>query len=139
MDKFNSDNHTFGRDPFKVPEGYFDNFASRMMERIPQEQPSVELPRRVSWWRSEKFAKVKPYLYLAATFCGLYFGMWVYNYQKNLYAEYNKVAAVEHVNDSERTIGSADTQDDYDDYVNDACDYMMTDSHDIIACLVENE
>lgn len=139
MDKFNLDKHTTGRDPFKVPEGYFDNFASRLMERIPQEQSSVETVRKVSWWQSETFAKVKPYLYLAATFCGLYFGMWVYNYQKNLYVERNKVAVVEHVNDGERTAVNADAEDDFDDYVNEACDYMMTDSHDIIACLTENE
>ncbi len=50
---------TFGRKaPFKVPEGYFDNFASSLMERLPEQgkQPQVQSPflRPPVWVRWRK-------------------------------------------------------------------------------------
>ena len=46
---------TFGRKaPFKVPEGYFDDLASRLMERLPEQgkaQPVVVCHMRPSAWR----------------------------------------------------------------------------------------
>lgn len=46
---------TFGRKaPFKVPEGYFDDFASRLMDRLPGQgkpQPAVVCHMRPSAWR----------------------------------------------------------------------------------------
>lgn len=46
---------TFGRKaPFKVPEGYFDDFAARMMERLPDQgdvRPAVFRELRPSLWQ----------------------------------------------------------------------------------------
>lgn len=57
----------FGREnPYNVPEGYFDNFTGKMMDRLP-ERTFDDLPaRRVTLWD-----KVKPIVYLAAMFAGI--------------------------------------------------------------------
>lgn len=53
-----------------VPEGYFDSFAARMMEQIPAEEPRVvEMPRR-GFWKT-----VRPYVYMAAMFAGIWLMM----------------------------------------------------------------
>jgi len=50
--------------PFRTPEGYFDNLTSEIMNKLPEKDYS-ELDRPVSLWE-----KVKPLLYLAAFFVG---------------------------------------------------------------------
>lgn len=52
------------RNPFRVPEGYFENFTETMMNRLP-EKP-VEVPKMIS-----VYDRVKPWLYMAAAFAGL--------------------------------------------------------------------
>ncbi|MDE7025042.1 MAG: hypothetical protein K2O88_04080 [Paramuribaculum sp.] len=58
-----------------VPDGYFEDFAIRMEQMLPEQeferQPNV-LPR--SWWQ-----KVRPYAYLAAMFMGVWCMMKVFN------------------------------------------------------------
>jgi hypothetical protein len=51
-------------DPFKVPEGYFEDFVVNMMTQLP-ELP-IEKPRITNLWE-----KVKPYIYMAALFAGI--------------------------------------------------------------------
>ncbi len=52
-----------------VPEGYFDDFARRMEQSLPEmeweTQPAGVMPR--TWWQ-----KVRPYVYLAAMFAGVW-------------------------------------------------------------------
>lgn len=55
--------------PFKVPEGYFEDFASNLMAQLPtKEEMTVEAelaePRITPWQR------IKPWIYLAAMFIG---------------------------------------------------------------------
>lgn len=53
-----------------VPEGYFESFADKMMAQIPQEEHKVvEMPRR-SFWQT-----VRPYVYMAAMFAGIWLMM----------------------------------------------------------------
>ncbi len=53
-----------------VPEGYFESFADKMMAQIPQEEPKVvEMPRRTLW------QTVRPYVYMAAMFAGIWLMM----------------------------------------------------------------
>ncbi len=52
--------------PFKVPEGYFDQFADDLMKRLPERTFETEAPRKVTLWD-----KVKPVVYLAAMFAGI--------------------------------------------------------------------
>lgn len=49
-----------------VPEGYFDDFARRMMERIPETVPVPEKVKLTTW------QKIRPYVYMAAMFAGVY-------------------------------------------------------------------
>jgi hypothetical protein len=51
-------------DPFKVPEGYFEEFTARVMEQLPE--LSVEKPKMTNLWE-----RVKPYIYMAALFAGI--------------------------------------------------------------------
>lgn len=52
------------QNPFSVPEGYFEGFADRIMEQLP-ERESREVPPITTWQR------IKPWIYMAAMFCGL--------------------------------------------------------------------
>lgn len=52
------------RNPFRVPDGYFENFTENMMSRLP-EKP-VKEPKVISI-----YDRVKPWLYMAAAFVGL--------------------------------------------------------------------
>ncbi|MGL5272430.1 MAG: hypothetical protein ACRC8J_02950 [Phocaeicola sp.] len=54
--------------PFTVPEGYFENFAKNMMDKLPEKE-IVEEPETTFWQRS------KPWLYMAAMFVGMMFSI----------------------------------------------------------------
>ena len=55
----------FGRKhPFTTPEGYFDDFTARIMDTLPEKETPAE-PHITMWQR------VKPWVYMAAMFCGL--------------------------------------------------------------------
>lgn len=50
--------------PFRTPEGYFENLTSEIMNSLPEKDYS-EIDQPVSLW-----VKVRPLLYLAAFFAG---------------------------------------------------------------------
>lgn len=50
--------------PFTVPEGYFERFTEQLMEQLP-EREAQPAPKLTLWTR------VKPWVYMAAMFCGL--------------------------------------------------------------------
>ncbi len=64
----------FGRTTgFEVPEGYFDKMRAEVMEKLPpMEMPEPMVNR--SFWQ-----KVKPYVYLAAMFAGIWMMMNMFN------------------------------------------------------------
>ena len=51
------------RQPFRVPEGYFEGFTDQLMSRIPEK--TVSEPETISI-----YTRIKPFLYLAAMFVG---------------------------------------------------------------------
>ncbi len=57
-----------GRNPFNVPEGYFEGLEDRIMEQLPELPPMEEESEEISL-----FDRIKPVLYLAAVFVGLGF------------------------------------------------------------------
>lgn len=57
-----------GRRPFSVPEGYFDNLTDGIMAALPQEDSVKQIPVAVTPWM-----RIKPYIYMAATFAGMFF------------------------------------------------------------------
>lgn len=51
--------------PFTVPEGYFENLTSEVMNKLPeQKKPDFQLKEPTRW------DKVKPWVYMAAMFAG---------------------------------------------------------------------
>lgn len=52
--------------PFKVPENYFAQFNKEIMDRLPEKE--FFAPKPVPLWD-----RVKPWVYLAAMFIGMYF------------------------------------------------------------------
>lgn len=115
-EKFGRENH------FRVPESYFDDFAKRMMKQIP-EDVKVDVPESK---RISLFTKVKPYLYLAAMFCGLLFGVNVVRYH---YLQ---------VSDNTENVPARIAQDSYSDqYIDDFCDFSGIGSEEIYAYITD--
>jgi hypothetical protein len=52
------------KDPFKIPENYFENFVADIMSKLP-DRP-VEQPKVISLWE-----RVQPWIYMAAMFAGI--------------------------------------------------------------------
>lgn len=154
----NLNNPAEGRGVFKVPQGYFDDLNKRIMQSVAEADKAVaaqadksaetgktaaleagrpaESKRSVKFWKTELYAKLKPYIYMAAMFGGLYFGVWVYKYQQRLLQE--KAVAAQTAKENS-TLDANATDEEIYDYVNDACDYMMADHHDIVACVTGAE
>jgi hypothetical protein len=53
------------KNPFTVPEGYFEGLTEQIMSRLPERVSESEQP--ASAWE-----RMKPWLYMAAMFAGLY-------------------------------------------------------------------
>ena len=96
------------RNPFKVPEGYFDSFAENVMELLPEQQ------------KKAKRTLLRPWMYAAA--CLLVIVMSVAVYFSNITADTQDAAIM----------AASDT------YIDEAVDYAMIDNEDIYALLAEN-
>lgn len=62
-----------------VPDGYFEDFARRMMDRIPAEPATPAVTHRRSKWQI-----IRPYVYMAAMFAGVYLMMNIFSFTSNL-------------------------------------------------------
>lgn len=67
------------REPFKVPEGYFEQLNHSFMDQIPEERTAERPVVRITM-----FERVKPLLYLAACFGGLMLGLGYFIGQRNV-------------------------------------------------------
>lgn len=64
----------YGTDPgFRVPEGYFEKLHGEIMDKLPA-YPEVERKVELSLWQ-----RLKPYVYLAAMFVGIWLMMNVFH------------------------------------------------------------
>lgn len=61
------------RVPYTVPEGYFKSFKDRMVSSLP-EYPEKPRPKDISLWH-----RVRPYIYLAAMFAGIWCMMQIFH------------------------------------------------------------
>ena len=129
------------REPFKVTAGYFDSLPSQVMAAIDNQtarpEPEKRKAVRVPFYRTELYAKLKPYIYMAAMFGGIYFGIWVYKYQQKIVAEKAQTLAMH----KDTPLGDTRelTAEEMENYIDDACDYMMLDSNDIMAYVTDDE
>ena len=62
--KINSLEEIGNKNPFKTPEGYFENLTDRIMSQLPERVD--ESPKKISLW-----TRVQPWAYMAAMFCGI--------------------------------------------------------------------
>lgn len=66
-------NRAGSRNPFRVPEGYFDSFASQMTAKLPDRVPPVAVPPR-----RPRLRLLRPLLYAAACVCVAVFSLTAY-------------------------------------------------------------
>jgi hypothetical protein len=52
------------KNPFKVPEGYFESLSGHIVSQLPERMD--ESPRPITLWQ-----RVQPWMYMAAMFCGI--------------------------------------------------------------------
>ena len=105
--------------PFKVPDGYFENLASQIMEKLPERDVKVaQKQKKPSVWRIYRYVAV------AACLCAIMFSVLIYldKAQKGVSPE----------------LQSSVTYDSYYDVVDYVTDYGMMDNDDIYALLSEN-
>lgn len=100
---------TSGKNPFLVPEGYFDGLAARVMQQLP-EQPKRGMAVRL-----------RPWMYAAACAVAVLFTATLYFFTPD--AAQQQMA----------TVATPATMTD--SYIDDVADYIMTDNIDIYACL----
>mgnify|MGYP003296161878 CR=1 FL=1 len=53
------------KNPFQVPDHYFEEVVQEVMARLPEKAP-VQPLQEVSTWQ-----RIKPWVYMAAMFCGI--------------------------------------------------------------------
>lgn len=107
------------RNPFRVPEGYFDNLTAQVMQNLP-EQPK----------RRTKSVFMRPVFYAAASVCALLVAGAVWMWQANGETSTDTVQAQAVVQPQQQEVSG--------EYMDEAVDYMMLDNHEIYAYLAEN-
>ncbi|HCC52236.1 MAG TPA: hypothetical protein DEQ30_09410 [Porphyromonadaceae bacterium] len=101
------------RNPFRVPDGYFESFTENMMSRLPEK--TVEEPNVISI-----YDRVKPWLYMAAAFAGLVLLFNVLNKTAGTSAENEDTRAVTIVTVSPSGVESeADENVEFLEYIED--------------------
>lgn len=102
--------------PFKIPDGYFDSFTDRMMDKLPERTFEEESGKVVSLWD-----RVKPLVYLAAMFAGiaLMFG---------IAEDFVSMQESDTVNVASTNIEQDLTYPVYSEEAADFCNYMMIDN-----------
>ena len=94
--------------PFRVPEGYFEQFQQQMMERV------AATPKKT------KTVWLRPLLAAAACICVAVFALNLIFNQK-----------------IEKQAPTAQVEEISDQYMNDVMDYAMIDNGDLYACMME--
>lgn len=125
------------RNPFRVPEGYFDQLAEQVMARLPEQKvvqlPEqgaeeskpvvVELPKRRA---KSKVVALRPWLYAAASVVIVVVMSLSFYFHRNAGAELQTATAT--------TVSTTDDSS----YIDEAVDYAMLDNVEIYALLAEN-
>ena len=93
------------KEPFKVPEGYFDDLTNNIMQNLPEKEVEETEPVSVTMWD-----RLRPLLYLAAVFVGL--GFFFKTVMPKNYDEQSKQLMVE--KQSEDVLNQEDSISDID-------------------------
>lgn len=99
------------QNPFRVPDGYFDEFTARLMEQIPKDGGQAKTLSLRSW------------LYAAACIAVAAVMVLTYYFQQPMEAQ--------------PSVASTETNTD-NTYIDEVADYAMIDNAEIYACLADN-
>lgn len=113
--------------PFRVPDGYFDSLAERVMANLP-DADDVQTSKTIVINRPRRHAN-KAWLCVAASLCVAVFGSAVY---------LGNLSSADSDNSPQATTAQA-TNISQDNYVEEVADYAMMDNSDIYAYLASNE
>ena len=118
------------RNPFTVPEGYFEQLTQQVMEKIPQSEPLTPHINHAPRAKVAVMKRLRPWLYAAACICvGVFIAALAFNNRSEVVAPQ---AASQQIAVTEQT--------DYgyysDTYINEEADYAMIDNQEIYACLM---
>ena len=113
------------RNPFLVPDGYFDSFADRLMQQLP-EQPLREVAASEER-QPARMVRMRRWLYAAACAVVLIVSAWVWQSLPETSAVKQPVAQV-----------AAQQEPTSDASFDEAADYLMLDNQDIYVYLAEN-
>ena len=118
----------FGKgNPFRVPEGYFDQLTDRVMAQLPEREQQAEQISLSGRHPKSRLVALRPWLYAAAcTVAVVVMGLTFYSHDV---AEEQPLASTSTTN----TTTNTESQ-----YIDDAADYVMLDNAEIYACLAEN-
>jgi hypothetical protein len=110
------------RNPFTVPEGYFEQLAQQVMDRIPAVTQELKpAPKKTV------FKQLRPWLYAAACVCvGVFTAGVLFNSQNDNSKELEQMATLEQENINYYS----------DNYIDEEADYAMFDNQEIYACLL---
>lgn len=111
------------KNPFEVPEGYFENFTANLMSKLPESETPAPQVRAFPWYRLHKIGYAA-----AAVLCGvmLFSTIHFISHQK----EPSSIIAQQPVHSETETITD-------DVYIEDALDYAMVSNHEIAQYLTD--
>ena len=104
---------------FRVPEGYFENLTSEVMNRLPEKEKPAFEKREVTMWE-----RVKPWVYMTAMFAGAALIIRVASSDPT-------PAATDHT--------AADEADTEMEYINMAVDNSMLDDYSLYVYLADSD
>lgn len=100
MKEMNTDNELkaqYGtKRPYKVPDGYFDQFHEQLMNSLPEMVPEATPTTKVTL-----MARIKPWLYMAAMFAGIIFMAQGIMYIQEQSLDSDELVALEELYDDE--------------------------------------
>lgn len=104
------------KEPFGVPDGYFRQFTSQLMEQLPPKEVIPELTREPTRWQ-----RIRPWAYMAAMFVG--------------------AALIIRVGSSRLTPGVTDpaVEESEIEYISEAVDNAMMDDYSLYVFLADYE
>ena len=94
---------------FKVPENYFADFNKKMMESLPE--PVLTPQVKPSLW-----VRVRPYVYMAAMFAGIWCMMHVFNDKSGVSSTKSQIQAIVNGLDDEKNIDDLMLQESLNEY-----------------------
>ncbi len=106
--------------PFRVPDGYFENLTSEVMNRLPEKEKLAVVQKESTMWE-----RVRPWLYMTAMFIGA--------------ALIIRVASTDRTTPGGNNNLAADDTDTEMEYINMAVENSMLDDYSLYVYLADSE